>query len=495
MNRNQPAGVVAPAPPVVQPPANPATPPAAEVRGAEPAAPAPPTLARFTASSALALVAQARAFGEAVVTRASELIAQNERGEIGMEAARSEILQAAAESQRAAVGGVTTGGRPIEVTADESAKWMRGAENSIIVRAGLADTFRAAAKIRGETIDLDPSEFRGMRNVDLARMALERMGHRMTSYDPREIVGAALTVRMGPAQTTSDFPKLLENIMNKTLQAAYIVTPDTWRRFCGTGSVNDFRPHPRYLRGTFGSLDEVLEDGEFKNKAIPDAAKESIRATTKGNIVALSRQSIINDDMSAFSSITTDLARAAKLSVEKDVYTLLALNAGLGPVMGDGNTLFHASHGNIAAVAAAPSVASVDAIRVLVASQTDVSGNEILDLTPSIWLGPIGIGGTARVVNNSEYDPDTANKLQRFNIARSVFRDIVDTARLTGTRWYAFTDPSVAPAIEVVFLDGMQEPYTEMRDGWRVDGTEWKVRFDYGVGGLNWRSAATNAGA
>jgi hypothetical protein len=35
----------------------------------------------------------------------------------------------------------------------------------------------------------------------------------------------------------------------------------------------------------------------------------------------------------------------------------------------------------------------------------------------------------------------------------------------------------------------------EEKDGWRSDGTEFRVRFDYGVGGLNWRSAATNAGA
>jgi hypothetical protein len=53
----------------------------------------------------------------------------------------------------------------------------------------------------------------------------------------------------------------------------------------------------------------------------------------------------------------------------------------------------------------------------------------------------------------------------------------------------------MAPAIEVVFLNGVQEPFLDNELGWRVDGTEWKVRLDYGVGAVNWRSAIKNPGA
>ncbi|MCP6519420.1 hypothetical protein NL464_27360, partial [Klebsiella pneumoniae] len=84
--------------------------------------------------------------------------------------------------------------------------------------------------------------------------------------------------------------------------------------------------------------------------------------------------------------------------------------------------------------------------------------NEFLEIDPAIWLGPLSLGGAARVTNGSQYDPDTANKLQRTNIALGVFDDIVDTARLTGTAWYTFADPTVAPAIVVGFLDGVEEP-------------------------------------
>jgi hypothetical protein len=46
-----------------------------------------------------------------------------------------------------------------------------------------------------------------------------------------------------------------------------------------------------------------------------------------------------------------------------------------------------------------------------------------------------------------------------------------------------------------VFLNGNQEPSVESRDGWRTDGTEWRVKFDYGVGALDWRTAVTDSGA
>lgn len=461
-----------------------------------PVTPPASAVSRFSAGTALAFVEQARAFGDTIVTRANELVAQNERGEVSIETARSQLMQAAAEAQRAQTGSITTGGGNVQVTTDAADKWQRGAMASIIERAGLTEMVQRAAKLRGEAIDLDPGELRGIRNVELARMALENAGVRIQSYDRDQIVGMALTHRSagGPFQSASAFGVLLENVMHKTLQAAYLTAPDTWRRFCGIGSVSDFRPHPRILRGTFGALDALTENGEFKNKAIPDGAKESISAGTKGNIVGLTRQAIVNDDLGAFNDITVELGRAAKLSVEKDVYILLLLNGGLGPVMGDGKTLFHADHANIATPGAVPSVAAFDAISVLMGSQMDLSGNEYLDITPDVFLGPLGMRGNVVVINGAEYDPDTAGKLQMPNRVKGLFRDIVGTPRLQGTRYYAFADPNVAPAIEVVFLNGNQEPYTEMKEGWRIDGTEWKVRFDYGVGALNWRSAATNAG-
>lgn len=409
---------------------------------------------------------------------------------VTIDAARAQALDVLA----ARSDGANIGHNPrIMFGSDARDKWMQGAANAILLRSGQASIVAAAAKKRGETIDMDPGEFRGVNLIQLATESLLRSGAPLNSRNPEAIVGAAFTARNAVTQGSGDFSTLLENTMNKVLQAAYAVTPDTWSRFCGVGSVTDFRAAKRYMIGSFGALDTVNELGEFKNKAIPDGGKESITATTKGNIISLTRQAIINDDLGAFIGLAAQLGRAAKLSIELDVYALIVAN----PTMNDGIALFHASHGNLisATYNTAPTVASVDYMRVLMAQQTDVSGNEVLDLKPAYAVLPVGLGGAMRVVNSAQYDPTASSTATKPNIALGVFSDIVDTARLTGTAYYAFADKDTAPAIEVAFLNGMMEPFTDSDQAWRTDGTEWKVRHDYGVAAVNWRGAVKNNGA
>jgi hypothetical protein len=369
---------------------------------------------------------------------------------------------------------------------------MRGATNWLLMKAGATDLVAKYEKV--ERAALDPGEFRGLSLLDLARMTLERGGRLARGVDKMRLVSDAFTVR-GATQSTSDFATLLENLMHKMLQAAYAIQPDTWRRFCATSTVSDFRAANRYRMGSFGALDTVPENGEFKNKAISDAEKATITASTKGNIINVSRQMIINDDMSAFARLPQMFGRAAALSIEVDVYALLAQNAGLGPTLLDGLTLFHATHGNLT-TGAALSAAALDLDRVAMASQKDVSGNDYIDLRPSILVVPVALGGPAKIINRSEYDPDTlANKSQmKPNPLAGLFNDIVDTPRVTGTRRYLFADPGLAPVVEVAFLEGQSSPVLESRDGWRVDGAEMKVRFDYGVAAVDFRGAVTNAG-
>ncbi len=385
---------------------------------------------------------------------------------------------------------------PARVTVDQRDKFREGATNWLLVKAGVAhlvEKAHALAHPGEKALKIDPGEFRGMRNVDLARESLENAGTNTRSMrDPDMIVRHAMTSQAAViTQTTSDFPVLFENAIHRILQAAYATTPDTWTRFCGIGTVTDFRPHTRYLRGSFGALDQVNEAGEFKNKPIPDLAREMIVAKTVGNMINLSRQAIVNDDMDVFSGLAVDLGRAAKLTIEVDVYALLNSN----PIMNDGLPLFDAGHGNLAAAGAAPSVAAFDAMDAAMGAQKDISGNEYLEIGLDRLLVPRSLRGAAITINGSEYDPDAVNKLQKPNIVKGLLSDVIATQRLTGTAYYGFADPSTAPALEVVFLNGVTEPFTDSQDGWRVDGVEWKVRHDYGTGAVNYRSAYKQPGA
>lgn len=363
---------------------------------------------------------------------------------------------------------------------EEREQYMDGIVASLLTRAGKANQ-ETRALAQG-------SALRSFSLMEHAKAALTRAGINHSSMTVPQIAQAALT------QSTSDFPVLLENAMHKALLEAYQTAGDTWSRFCRTGSVSDFRAHGRYRTGTIGNFTIVNENGEYQNVAIPDGEKSSITAMDRGLIINLTYQMIVNDDLGAFIGLASDLGRAGRRTVEAAVYALLAENAGLGPVMPDGYTLFHANHKNIG-VAAALTAASIDGDRVVMGSQTDISGNDFLDLRPSVWVGPLASGSTARTINDAQYDPDTANKLQKPNSVRGLFKDIVDTARLSGTRYYLFAEPNDAPTIEVAFLNGESEPYLMLEEAFSSRGAKWRATLDFGVAAIDFRGAVTNAGA
>ena len=362
--------------------------------------------------------------------------------------------------------------------ADEAQKAVRGMEDWLLYRSNEAGENKKPINISG-------NEYRGSSLTEIAKRCLEMRGVNTRGLTSMEIATRAIT------HSTSDFPIALQNVMNKTLLNSYASVPDTWRSFCRVGDLSDFRPHYRYRMGSFGDLDTVTENGEFKYGTLRDAERESITAATKGKLLNISRQMIVNDDMGSFMDLTRIMGRGAGRTLEKDVYALIAAN----PTMGDGVVLFHATHANIATTAAAPTVASFDAARVQMAQQQDVGANDYIDLRPAVWLGPVSLGGSVRVVNEAQYDVDVSNKFQVPNKSRGLVSAVIDTPRLSGTAWYMFCNPADEPVLEVGFLNGQQSPYTEMKVGFEVDGITWKVRLDYGVAAVGWRGVIKNAGA
>jgi hypothetical protein len=104
------------------------------------------------------------------------------------------------------------------------------------------------------------------------------------------------------------------------------------------------------------------------------------------------------------------------------------------------------------------------------------------------------MGGAARVIIGAEYDTSVSGKFQVPNKVRGLVRDIVDTPRMSGTRFHLLGNANEAAAIEVAFLDGQSEPYLETAQAFDTDGGRLKVRMDYGIAGHDYRGAVTNAG-
>jgi len=373
------------------------------------------------------------------------------------------------------------GNGAIQPGADESDKRVEAATDWLLARAG---------EKAGEKRKVDGSNpYKGFSLTDMAEDSARRAGVNVRGLTRSQIVAAAF------GHTTSDFPNLLENTLNKLLLVAYTGAPTTWRRIARTGDLADFRAHPRYRIGTFSDLATVNESGRYEQGTVADAQRESITAVRKGRMLVVTREMIVNDDLQAFSDIARNLGSVAARTIDKDLYALFALNSGNGPTMGDGQPLFHSTHFNIDSTGAVPSVTRIDAMRVLMARQQDPSGNDFLDIRPAIALSGMELGSALRVLNESQYDPDATNRLQRPNVVRGLVSDVVDTPRLTGTAYYLLASPAEEPVFEVGFVGGVQEPTVEQMEEFDSDSLKWKVVLEYGVAAIGWRGIVRNAGA
>jgi len=477
-------------------PAAPVTPPPAPA----PVAPVDDATVRAAEGRAVQLERE-RAAGIRVAVRAAKLDEKTAEEMIAngvtLDAARAQVLEQLARKSDATP---TDPHVRVEITDDASDKWRRGAGAWLLERSGFAGMVRQAAKegkVPGlDKVELDPGEFRGLSLLDLARESLENAGVKTRGLQKMDLAGRAFTMGRSGLAGTTDFPVLLEDVLHRVLLAAYATQSDTWRRFCGTRTVSDFRAHNFFRTGSFGVLDSKNEHGEFKQKSIPDGQKTAITVATKGNIIGITRETIINDDMGALTDLLQKLGRAAALTIEVDVYALLALNGGLGPTQSDAQPFFHSNRANVNASATAHTVAGWDADRVVMAQQRDTSSNEYLNLRPAILLVAAGQRAAAQVLNASLTDPNATTNANKPNAVVGQYRDIIDTPRISGTRRYAFADPSIAPAIIVAFLEGSGEaPVLETMSGWRVDGTEMKVRADFLAQMFDSKGAVTNAGA
>ncbi|MCO7477547.1 ATP-dependent Clp protease proteolytic subunit [Stenotrophomonas maltophilia] len=459
-----------------------------------PATPVPPVAAAPVGAATLAPAATVEQVIAAISARnaAIRTVFAGFREVSGVQALEAECLADAAITEDvargkllaklAASGQPLAGGFSITDVVPEEDNQRRAQVNALLARAGVLTGADAESARNG-------NPYAHTTLLALAERSLIQAGVNTRGMDREQIARGVLAV-----QTTSDFPVLLENVLHRVLVGAYNLQQFTWTRFCATGTLSDYRPHSRYHLSSFSDLKPVNEAGEYENGVLGDGEVETIKGARKGRILQITPEVLVNDDLGAFVRITTALGQAAGRTIEKDVYDVLKQNSGLGPVMKDGHTLFHAEHGNIAP-GAAVSVDAFDAMRQLMALQMDPGGNDYLDISLSRFLGTVAMHGRANLVNNSEYNPDVTGKFQVNNTSRATFSDIITSPRLgTGKGWYGFADPNVEPVIEVAFLNGVQTPVLEQETNFRTDGLSWKVVHKYGVGAVGWRGAAYNPG-
>ena len=310
-----------------------------------------------------------------------------------------------------------------------------------------------------------------LRGIDPVPLGAAGVVQTVLKNGAREFCGIA------SGHTTSDFVGVLDGVTRTVFLDGYQGAPQTFPAWCRAVTVPDFQ-QTLVLSTIWPALRPVPEHAEFKRTRIePLAVGEPLRVETVGRVVALTRQVALDDDWVQFSALTAALGVAAATGESDAVYGLLLAN----PVLTDGKTLFSTEHGNLLP-AAALTADSLAAACAALAAQVAATG-ETLHLRAAFLLCGVKLGPTARqlVVQQTPTDPAAAA------IAGAL--QIVQDERIPDDgRWYVTCAPTQCPTLLVARLRDEPEPVLLARDGWDVDGREYKGRDDFGVGVGNFRS-------
>ena len=314
--------------------------------------------------------------------------------------------------------------------------------------------------------------FSGLSLIEIGRELLTQRGVDIRGMSRDQIATRAML-------TTGDFPYILANVANKTLRQAYEAAPQTFKPFTRMVTAPDFKTIARTALGDSPTLEKVNEHGEYKYGSVSEA-REAYSIASYGKIVALTRQTLINDDLSAFTRLPEMFGRAAADLESDTVWGIITANAALA----DSIALFHASHGNLP-TGAAISVAQLGVCRAAMRVQTGLDGRKI-NVTPRYLLVPAALETIAQQFTSQAYAASASSSINPFAGALQVLAEPrLDTASTTA--WYMAADPAQIDTIEYAYLEGNQGVYLETKDGWEIDGVEFKARLDFGAKAIDFR--------
>ena len=288
------------------------------------------------------------------------------------------------------------------------------------------------------------------------------------------------------ALSTSDFPLLMGDILDRQLLGRYNEIPPTWQNYCKRGLVRDFRTvrrisrseasgryYPTYLQPESVNVrenDSITETGNTYNVEVYEKA------------LALSWRMLVNDDLDAFRDLPLELARGARRTEEYFATTLFV------DANGPHASLYTVCNANKVTSNPVLSISALQTAFQVLAAQTDANGEPILidavqlvvppalEITAmnilnavQLWLDTNASAGTA------QQNLVTVNWMRsRVNLSVNPYIPIVASSSNGNTSWFLFANPNNGrPALEMGFLVGYETPgiYQKAPNTMRVGGS------------------------
>ena len=319
------------------------------------------------------------------------------------------------------------------------------------------------------------------------------------------------------AITTSDFPLLFGDVIDRQVLAQYKAVDPVWKLFSKQSTNNDFRTSHRYrITGGDQNLDLVPEKGEYQAS---NRAEERFPLTLLkyGRQFDISWESLINDDLNVLKDTPSRFARAAIRTEHRLLTNLYADDDGTHAA---GNlydkTTTNEVNGSTDLLTIDNLETGLEAMAfwrdndgepianrakfLVVPPALEMTGRAILTSATKAWLA-----GATTIAAAPDVNHPIVNVIPQMGLTLVVdpYLPIMDTTN-GSTAWYLFADPADIAALEAAHLRGHERPEIVMKSSNKVaigggpvgpldgdfetDNVLYRVRLVFGVAKIDWRA-------
>jgi hypothetical protein len=217
------------------------------------------------------------------------------------------------------------------------------------------------------------------------------------------------------AMSTSDFPNLFGDIIDRAVLANYLETPYTWNMIANRSEVNDFRPVRRFRidGGTGllanlqaadqpnpGKLTPIEQGSQYPEDFLTDAGY-TYRLFKVGKRMPFTWETLVNDDLNALKDTPARFGRGARRTEEFFVTQLFANNAAFFNA-GNKNIVTGAVVGDGASNNPPLNITSLQRAMIVMMQQKDLSGQPISVDAMTLVVSP-ALMAIARNILNTDY--------------------------------------------------------------------------------------------
>lgn len=321
-------------------------------------------------------------------------------------------------------------------------------------------------------------EFAGMSLRELAADALQRSGVSTRGMSADDIFARSLG-----QHTTSDFPLLVSNAMGKVAAQSYQAAESPLKALARQRTLPNFKTSTAVRIGEMGRLEEMTESGEFTHTSRAESG-ETMSLKTFGRAINVSRKLLIDDDLGLLGDMTSAMGQAAAQTEADEMVKLLMDN----PTMSDGKPVFHADHGNTAAVAL--SEAALTTARRHMRTVKGLDGKTIIAVKPRYLVVGPELETQAEKLLAAIYATSTDD----VNAFAGKLTLVVEP-RIADASWFVLADPASVPSIQYAYLSAAQGVQIQRQESWDTLGLKYRAWLDFGCGWLDWRGAYRSTGA